>query len=606
MTSYVAKDRTVRLPTVTDLQINSFNTGMINVHGSYIKNGVIRKYPSGTFYVTQRPGFSIFNSPSDASVTDVRGRGIYYWEEVPALYFVNNDTVYKTDYTGDLAQLISAGAHTVNIAELGDKLVFLDHENNEMWYIDSDTSTTLRSMNPFTVTRTDISFTNPSTISTVAGDFSVLSPGDIITITSTSGLNDGTYTVVTASASTITVSETTITTETAAAAGTVVVTRTNFNALPQNNSLFLAHGIVVLDQTMYVLDSSGRVWGSAVANILDWDNALNYITAEKEEDVGVAIEKHYNNLVVFGRRTIEFMYDAGNPTGSPLSVRDDISYNIGLVDPHSVWRNGDDIYFLGIDTVGQIQPYLLREWRIAPINSEGDLSSFITTTASIDGINAFGAGCSSGGETFYILTIYNLDDDDNPISVITLVYNSNTQTWSEWEFAGSGIDNFPLVGYTITDSARIGEGIFATGELCFLLDNFTPFDSIGIATDPYVTSGYVGSDYVLSGTSANSDEIDLIVRLDNWDNGNRDWKFMHQLRYVGDETADPNTLTVKWNDGNNVPESYTHSNTIDVSNGNNKITRLGKFKSRSFEFEYSGNEQIRFEAIDVDISEGTH
>lgn len=79
--------------------------------------------------------------------------------------------------------------------------------------------------------QTDISFTAPNQFqSAAASDFSSLSPGDVITVSSTSGLNDsptGTttdgYTVLTATTTTVTIVEGGITTETAVAAGTVVV-----------------------------------------------------------------------------------------------------------------------------------------------------------------------------------------------------------------------------------------------------------------------------------------------------------------------------------------------------------------------------------------------
>jgi hypothetical protein len=78
-----------------------------------------------------------------------------------------------------------------------------------------------------TLTLTDISFTATSTISTAAGDFTVFSDGDSITVSSTSTTNDGTYTISGApTTSTITISETTLTTEDAATAGTVSISRT--------------------------------------------------------------------------------------------------------------------------------------------------------------------------------------------------------------------------------------------------------------------------------------------------------------------------------------------------------------------------------------------
>ena len=76
-------------------------------------------------------------------------------------------------------------------------------------------------------TATDISFTTNNTITTAgAVDFSGLTAGDKIIVTTASGLNDGTYEVSTANATTITVATTDIQTETAIAAGSVTVAQT--------------------------------------------------------------------------------------------------------------------------------------------------------------------------------------------------------------------------------------------------------------------------------------------------------------------------------------------------------------------------------------------
>jgi hypothetical protein len=227
----------------------------------------------------------------------------------------------------------------------------------------------------------------------------------------------------------------------------------------------------------------------------------------------------------------------------------------------------------------------------------------------LDGVKTIGSGLSSGGITYYLLTTYSLNPDGNIEPAVTYAYNSNSKMWTEWEYAGDDIDNFPLVGYTITDDSRIGEGIMAGGSLAWANDNYMPTDSTLSDTALYVASGYVASGYVEVGGGIGSEaNITMIVRTDNWDGGSRDWKFAHQIRYVGDSTTNSQDLIIRWNDDNNVSinDSYTGSRTIDISSPLNKLTRLGRFKSRSFEFEYSGDEQIRVEGLDLDVSEGTH
>ena len=612
-TNYVKKARTVRLPVVTDIQINSFNTGVPETLGSYIYNGTVLQYPDGKYYVTQRPSFSVFESPADAGLSspDLRGRGCYYWagHGVDALYFVNNDTVYKSTYSAPLTtDNLTAGTDPVVIRELNSKLVFVNAESNEMFYIDSATDTTLRSMQSLALASTDITFTSGSPDKFVTGglvDFSVFAVGDTITITNTVSNNWTDLTISSVNATTIEVVETSIVNETPA---NCTITRTNFAALPQNNGFTLAGGCAVLDQTMYVLDSDGQVWGCAIADAQNWSDGLNVITAEKEDDAGVYIAKHFDHIVVFGRRTIEFMADAANPIGSPLSVRQDISYNLGCADPNSIWRNGDDIYFLGIDTSGQIQPYVLRDFKPIPLINSGG-SSFLTTTMSQETtLETVGSGMSSGGVTYYVMTVYELDGSGNPKAKGSYAHNSSTNIWTQWEFAGTVISGLPLVGYTLTDDSRIGEGILATGELVYVVDNYVPYDTEVSGAVDYVTAGYVGTGYVVLGSTADSNIITMKVRLDNYDADSRDWKFAHQLRYVGDSTQNAQDLQVRWCDNNNHQTNYDDftDRTIDISSPLNKLTRLGRFKSRSFEFEYTGSEQIRFEGVDLDVTEGSH
>ncbi len=132
----------MRVPVVTDLAIDTFEGGAITTPFSWVKNMIFGKFADGRVYATQRPSFNIFEDASD-TVTDARGRGVYYWNAVGARYLVNNDTVYKDDYTAPLGATLSAGTDRVYFFEVGVYLVIIDPENNEGWYINSATSTTL-------------------------------------------------------------------------------------------------------------------------------------------------------------------------------------------------------------------------------------------------------------------------------------------------------------------------------------------------------------------------------------------------------------------------------------------------------------------------------
>lgn len=600
MASYVKKDRNKRLPLVTDAQINKFSGGASTQRGSYIYNGIVLQYPNGPYYVTQRPSVNIFEDPDSAStpVTANQGRAVYYWDQgntgiyvasgyvaadytsdssLPALYFVNAGTVYKGTYdTACVGASMTTGTCRVYIKELNDKIVILDAENDQMFFIDDDDDDYLVSMQTYSSSAANDIWilTSDDSINTSGGmDFTGIGAGDTITLSGTTS-NDGTYTVVTVTSTKITVS-TNLTDE--ASSGTpivasVTVATTNYSSLPQNQAtaVALADGLAVLDKTLYVMDTNGVIYGCALNDAQDWTDALNFITAELEEDKGVFLAKHHNHIVALGQRTVEFFYDAANPTGSPLSSREDVSYNIGCADPKSVWVSDDTIFFLGKTSSGQKAVYKIQDFKIESI-SNSTLSTYFSQT----GYNYLGSGFVSGNSKYYILTTSSLSGSEvAPIE--TNVYNTSTQTWTEWDYSGATTTNFPVISFTQTSNT--GYGQFTTGELFTVADNYVPQD--------------------------NGNTITMKIRLDNFDADSRDWKYAHQLRYVGDATEASANLTIKWSDDNNA--SYSAGRTIDISNSKNKLTRLGRFKSRSHEVSFASNEQVRMEAIDLEITEGTH
>jgi len=138
------------IPITTQLSIEEFSGGAIVVPQSMCTNVIYGKYPSGNIFATQRPSVNIFE---DASVTvaDAKGRGVYHSNLINDRYIVNDNVVYKGNYTAPLAQLISSGVERVEMFEVGDFLVILDTENNEGWTIAIGTPTVL-------VAITDVAF----------------------------------------------------------------------------------------------------------------------------------------------------------------------------------------------------------------------------------------------------------------------------------------------------------------------------------------------------------------------------------------------------------------------------------------------------------------
>lgn len=504
-----------RIPVTTNLHIDNFTGGVVNIANSSSTNAIFNKYADGRFYATQRPSINIFE---DASVTvaDEKGRGIYYWDAVGARYFINDDTVYKGDYNGDLAQLMSSGSDKCYISEIGDYLLIIDPENNEGWTISSAASTTL-----------------------------------------------------------------------------VKITSANF---PPNQApaLTLAKGMVVLNGAAYVSATNAEQFNCSTEDPTTW-GAVDFISAELKPDNSVFIQEHLNHIANFGTRTIEFFYDNANPTASPLNVRTDIAHNVGAVNFDTVWANGDDIFFVNLNPAGDFNVHILSNFQLNKI-STSDIDTFITSSVITDGLELMAHGFSAAGRNFYVLTTYYKDGSGVIQPLSSLVYDTSTGVWGFWELMHTGIEDFPITGWTRSTATRAGDGILANGDIVTVADDKNPQDST--EAQVYVLADYVEAGYI-SDTASEGENIEMILITGSADFGTREYKYADNLKIVAIPETSAQSVTVQWSDESN--DNYNTGRTLDLSNHNNKLTRLGRFRQRNHKLTFSGDQQIEIESIELGI-----
>ena len=503
-----------RIPVTTTLAIDSFSGGVINVASSSSTNAIFNKYADGSYFATQRPSVNIFEDASSV-VADTKGRGIYYWNKVGARYFVNNDTVYKGNYSAPLGVTLTGGTDKVDFFEVGDYLVIIDPENNEGWTISSAASTTL-----------------------------------------------------------------------------VAITDTAFPP-NQTPALTLALGGAELNEKLYVMATDGTIWNCATEDPTSW-GLLNFLSAEISPDSGVMLFQHVDHIAALGTQSLEFFYDNANPTGSPLNVRTDIAHLIGTVNFDTVWTNGNSNYFVNLNPAGDCNVSVLNNFQLQKISTQ-DIDTFITSSIVTDNLKVMGSGFTAGGRGFYVLTTYYSDGSVAPLS--SLVYDSSTGVWGFWELMHTGIDDCPIIGWTRSTATRAGDGILSNGDIVTIADDKNPQDS----TEAQV---YVDADYVLGGyisdTGASGENIEMILIPGLMDFGIRSEKHADNLRIVSAPESSATNVTVQWSNQSN--NDYNTGRTLDLSNANNKLTRLGKFRTRNHKLTFSGSEQIEIEAIELDVN----
>ena len=358
----------------------------------------------------------------------------------------------------------------------------------------------------------------------------------------------------------------------------------------------LAFGGAVLNNVLYVLGENGRVYGSDDGDPTSY-NALNFIGATADNDGGTYLGKHHKRIVAMGPASIEFFDDTANPTGSPLTRRQDIFHAIGCSSGESVWENGDIMYFVGSDESGALSVQRMAGFQLQRV-SNPTIDSFITQAIVRDSYLATGSGFSAHGRNFYILTLYTVVTDGEP--AITLVFDEKAQLWYEWDLTVNDQTNFPVVGWTkrLGSTERYGEGILMNGDLISVTDNLSPEDTVG--SFGYVADGYVAANYVTSIGSGGTN-INLITRTGMFDGGVNRFKFPESLAITGDRTSNTQTTTVKWS--NEKSNNFNSGRTLDSSK-HQRLTRLGRFKRRNHEVSYSGSDVVRWEGIDLPAEVG--
>jgi len=362
----------------------------------------------------------------------------------------------------------------------------------------------------------------------------------------------------------------------------------------------ISGGGTTLDGYLFLMDDDGIIQHSDLDDATSWD-ALNFLEAEREADDGVYLGRHHDHVVALGRGTVEFFYNAGNATGSTLSRRQDIFYNIGCPYEDGVWEDGDDLYFLGRTQRGDFRMYVISNFQLKEI-SIPSFNSYLTSVYAEASFFPLISGFSVRGHNFVAITIHTVNSNIEPI--YTFVYDPTVKIWSLWTSDMSELSSltgFPVAGWTTSSASRFGTGILTNGDLITLKSIFSPVDTFDLRYYVENQDDYVVTDYIATFGTAGGTNISLISRMGHIDMNTNKNKFGATLEVVSDYTPSFQTLTVKWSDTDH--DTFTSTRTVDLSK-RDKLTRIGMFNRRTYQVEYSGDEIVRLESLEYNVAGG--
>lgn len=173
---------------------------------------------------------------------------------------------------------------------------------------------------------------------------------------------------------------------------------------------FVAH---LNNQWIYSNNKTTGRWGVSDAGVPSSINGLNYATAESNGDILVRPYVFRQQLLLFGKKTIEPWWNTG--TGSPPFDRQEGGIiEKGLGADYSIAHSDEAVYFLGDD----LRVYQYTGNQITPVSTDGLWGKIATYSTTSD---AIGSVITIGNQDIYVLQF--------PTAGDTWAYSQQKQFW---------------------------------------------------------------------------------------------------------------------------------------------------------------------------------
>lgn len=223
-----------------------------------------------------------------------------------------------------------------------------------------------------------------------------------------------------------------------------VLTTTNLAVGAFGNPIFL-DGYIFVGSHPDGAGSLQRIYNSSISSPTTFTTGTDYIDAEMEGDILLAIDKHKNKLVAFGENSIEFFENKAIQIGSPLvrMVNSSIN-NIGMFRKTSgthlpippVVSIGEDLFFIGTKSFKSSAVYRLRSYAVEEISSmyinelleNDDYVATYRQNNHLFTVKAYGTVC-------LILALWGTAEGPP----YYFFYNPNEHFWGTWTMPSSGL-----------------------------------------------------------------------------------------------------------------------------------------------------------------------
>lgn len=302
------------------------------------------------------------------------------------------------------------------------------------------------------------------------------------------------------------------------------------------------------------------VYNSNLDDPLNWTPG-DFFTAEMYPDRIVSLSKNNNYLYAIGTNSVEYLYDAANPLGTPLARQPGAVQQFGCTAAGTVVQTEKQVIFVGKTGNGGYTVWTIDGFNATEIGIPAVKYALLGEGVNLVNANAFCIRVAA--QKLYVLCLSNR----------TWVYSFDTQMWSEWDSNG----------------------------LPFICD----FGSDGPGGEAYLLDKTTGNIYIMDETfyTDNGAVINCVVTTSKMDFDSMNKKWAHRLTMVGDVPDDSQTtVAVQWSDDDY--KTWSDSRTLTFTADLPSLFQLGTFRRRAFKLTYTAPYLFRIEGIEVDINKG--
>ncbi len=311
---------------------------------------------------------------------------------------------------------------------------------------------------------------------------------------------------------------------------------------------------IYLNGYLFLIKSNtGDIYNSVNDDPTSWEPD-EFISAEINSDYAERLFKIKNYIICLGNASIEYFWDAGNDTGSPLSRNDSPTRNLGYITGGA--QAGDLIFFVGQDEKQNLAVYVIEGFKAARVsNSIVDrtlqaISSSQNTKGSVF-LNKDGFIVSNHGHTFYVLVA----------GQTTWAFDIEEKLWYEWQ----GSDNTGL-------KIEASWGMYNGGS----------YLAIQGRTTISVMAQSLYQDFGTNFRCRYTTEGNTF--------GSMNWKVCNKLTLVCSQhnSSGTSNVSISWSD-RDWSDAGSIVRLINIFSISPFVSKLGRFRRRSFRIDYSDN-----------------